>query len=408
MRMIVNRLVMPVAVALAALASAAPTAAAYQSTVIASGLNNPRGLAFGADGALYIAEAGFLDPLGTGPTTIIRGSPSRFGETGSITRYADGSQQRIITGLPSLSSIATGETAGAQDIAFGSDGTGYVVIGLGTDPGARAGDLGTASGAQGLASILTFTGGATASFADIGAYETANNPVGGPVDSNPFHLASLSDGLLVTDAGANTLFRVGNDASIALVASFPGRNIGGGFPSDSVTTGVAVGPDGNYYVSELTGFPFTPGAAQIYQVTPGGDVSVFGTGFTNITDIAFGDDGSLFVLELDADGLLGPGTAGALIRLGLDGSRSTIFSQGLVAPTGLTVGGDGALYVANFSVAAGGGQVLRIAFVPEPASWAMLIAGFGLVGGTLRRQRGADAGLGVRQQNPSSEPRATI
>jgi hypothetical protein len=25
--------------------------------------------------------------------------------------------------------------------------------------------------------------------------------------------------------------------------------------------------------------------------------------------------------------------------------------------------------------------------VPEPASWAMLIAGFGLVGGTMRRQR---------------------
>lgn len=392
MSMIVNRLIMPLAVALTALASATPAAAAYQSTVIANGLNNPRGLVFGADGALYIAEAGFLEPLGTGPTTIIRGSPSRFSETGSITRYSGGSQQRIITGLPSLSSVATGETAGAQDIAFGSDGTGYVVIGLGTDPGARASDLGTAPAAQGLASIFTFTGSSVGgNFADIGAYESANNPVGGPVDSNPFHLASLPDGLLVTDAGANTLFRVGNDGSIALIAGFPGRDTGGGFPSDSVTTGVAVGPDGNYYVSELTGFPFTPDAARVYQVTPSGDVSVFGTGFTNITDLAFGADGSLYVLELDADGLLGPGTNGALVRLGLDGSRSTIFSQGLVAPTGLAIGDDGAFYIANFSVAAGGGQVLRIAFVPEPANWAMLIAGFGLVGSTLRRQRSSNA-----------------
>ncbi|MBN8809172.1 MAG: choice-of-anchor C family protein [Sphingomonas sp.] len=33
--------------------------------------------------------------------------------------------------------------------------------------------------------------------------------------------------------------------------------------------------------------------------------------------------------------------------------------------------------------------VSRVAAVPEPASWAMLIAGFGLMGGTLRRRRTA-------------------
>ena len=35
--------------------------------------------------------------------------------------------------------------------------------------------------------------------------------------------------------------------------------------------------------------------------------------------------------------------------------------------------------------------VVRGSAVPEPASWAMLIAGFGLVGGTMRRQRGLPA-----------------
>ena len=31
------------------------------------------------------------------------------------------------------------------------------------------------------------------------------------------------------------------------------------------------------------------------------------------------------------------------------------------------------------------------AAVPEPASWAMLVAGFGVMGGTLRRRRAAVA-----------------
>ena len=32
-------------------------------------------------------------------------------------------------------------------------------------------------------------------------------------------------------------------------------------------------------------------------------------------------------------------------------------------------------------------QVLREAAVPEPASWALMIAGFGLTGAALRRRR---------------------
>jgi DNA-binding beta-propeller fold protein YncE len=309
-----------------------------------------------------------------------------YSETGSITRVMGGVQQRIVTGLPSIGSATIAETTGPQDIVFGPGGTGYVVIGLGTNPAARTTDL--APGGANLGGVFTFNdGGGKASFADVSAFEGANNPAGGPVDSNPFHGAALADGLLVTDAGANSLLKVGLDGSVSLVAAFPSRFIGPPPPfSEPVPTGIAVGPDGNYYVAELTGFPFTQGAARIYKVTPQGDVSVFMSGLTNITDIAFGGDGTLYVLELDDNGRLTPGGSGALLKVSAGGTFETLFS-GMDAPTGLAIGPDGAFYVTNFSASQGQGQVLRIAAVPESATWAMLIIGFGLAGAAARHRR---------------------
>jgi hypothetical protein len=43
-----------------------------------------------------------------------------------------------------------------------------------------------------------------------------------------------------------------------------------------------------------------------------------------------------------------------------DGTRSVVQSDGLVAPSGLAVGPDGALYVSNYGVFAGQGQVIRL------------------------------------------------
>lgn len=373
--------------ALMAGAAIAPAhAAEYVATVIATGLNAPRGLAFGPDGALYIAEGGTVDL--TGPSTVINGSPAYLGSTGSITRYFGGSQTRILTGLTSL--VSTGDGGGGpQDIAFSSDGTGYLVTGLGANPAVRSGVFAGSPGAANLGGVFSFDigGGGLTKLNDVAAYEASNNAAGGPLDSNPFHIAVTSNGLLVTDAGANTLMNVSAEGAASLVSVFPGRDIGGGFPSDAVPTGVAVAADGTVYVAQLTGFPFTPGAANIYSLAPGSTIAtVFATGLTNITDLAFGADGSLYALELDDNGLLNPGGSGAIVRVNADGTHQTIYNQGLVTPTGLTIGGDGAFYVTNFS-AGGPGQVLRIAAVPEPATWLMMIAGFGLVGATLRRRQ---------------------
>src|SRR5688572_32997010 len=79
--------------------------AAPSSTVVMTGLDNPRGLTFGKDGALYVAEAG---RGGSGPCTVLRGQEVCFGRTGAVTQWHDGVQHRLVTGLPSYA-VPTGE-----------------------------------------------------------------------------------------------------------------------------------------------------------------------------------------------------------------------------------------------------------------------------------------------------------
>src|SRR5512145_1544703 len=68
-------------------------------TVVMSGLDNPRGLAFGPEGALYVAESG---RGGEGPCFFNSAGELRcYGPTGAITRFWKGEQVRIVSGLPS-------------------------------------------------------------------------------------------------------------------------------------------------------------------------------------------------------------------------------------------------------------------------------------------------------------------
>lgn len=351
-------------------------AATYVSSVYASGLNNPRGLAFGPDGGLYIAEGG--TPNFGGPTTEVQEGTATFGLSGSISRVLGGTQARIITGLPSLST-PNGAASGPQDIAF-ANGVGYVVIGLGADPAVRYTDLGAAPRAADLATLYSFEGTSVTRIADLGNFEAFVNPTGDQIDSNPYHIAAGPNGVLVTDAGGNSVVNVTPEGAMSAVATFFSDG------PETVPTGVTVGPDGAIYVGELTGFPFTPGSASIFRVdATTGERTLFASGFTTITDIAFGADGTLYALQFADAGLLAGGP-GSIQRLNADGSLTTIFG-GLIAPTGLEIGADGAFYVTNLSPAPFVGEVLRIALVPEPGSWAMMIVGFGAVGGAMRRRR---------------------
>lgn len=342
-----------------------PTQAATLE-VIASGLNNPRGLAFGPEGALYVAEAGLG---GNGPSVPgPDGTPVSYGASGSITRIYSGTQTRIVTGLPSLAAANGFRASGPNDISFQGRGNMYVSIGLGGSPQKRA-DAGP--GAELMGRVIRLQpSGHWSEVADIVSYEAAVNPGGLAVDSNPYSLCAGPGFVAVADAGANALFGVLANGEMSTLAVFPAQMVdappflglpaGAKIPMQSVPNCVTKGPDGELYVGELTGFPFKLGAARVFRVVPGASPTVVTDGFTCIVDIDFGPDGSLYVLQHDNNGLLAPGSDGSVIRVRPDGTKSTVVGTGLVGPTSVVVGQDGALYVSNHGSEAAIGEVLRI------------------------------------------------
>ena len=331
--------------------------------VVASGLNSPKHLSFAPNGDLYVAESGAptadsgqcLDHPEFGTTCLNTSS--------SITKISrQGGQTRVVTGLPAL--VSEADAVGAFDVVVhGSTLT--VAMGLGGTPETRAA---FGPGAAAMGTVVDVKKGRVTVRADLAAYEDAHDPDGAGSDSNPVDLAAGPGGRLVAvDAGGNDVLTVSKQGRIGLLAVFPspgmaeappflGLPSGAKIPYQSVPTAAAQGPDGAWYVSELTGFPFPAGRANIYRVGADGAPEVYATGLTNVTDLAW-DGGDLYAVQLTDGGLLA-GPPGSLVKVSTDGAHSTVVG-GLAMPYGVALR-DGSAYVTTGSVFPGGGEVIRV------------------------------------------------
>lgn len=369
----------------------------YTAEVIMSNLNNPRGLAIRPDGSIYVAEAG---SGGNGPSVVgIAGENVSYGATGGISRWKAGEgQSQVFFGLPSLAEqdppqgLPGSSATGLHDIVFvGNEAYGVIgspgavnernTLNSNGAPGQNVGDL------FGRLVQLTSSGVFTTptTLADFVPYETANNLDVGDVNSNPIGLMATSTGFAVVDAGANVLYGV-NGGVITPTAIF-GRKPNPLFPDfgpptyAAVPTAVAMGPNDTMFVSELTGFPFPAGGADIYTVKVGEGITGIvpntgpGTtsGFTTLIDLAYGN-GSLYALSY-ASNFFSPVGGGQVWQIDpVTGARTLLYS-GLTTPGGLALGDDGALYVSNLGTSPGTGEVLRLTVtVPEAGSGLLALA----------------------------------
>lgn len=137
-----------------------------------TGLTNPRGLAFGPDGSLYVAEAGtggaFTPAGGPGcPIDINIYSPYTAGYSGRVIRVrANGKKQTVADKLPSMTDNS-GASYGPTDLAFiGS--TLYVLIEMGGCSHALPDDL--------PAILRVNRDGSTTKVANLNAWHAANPP----------------------------------------------------------------------------------------------------------------------------------------------------------------------------------------------------------------------------------------
>ncbi len=346
------------------------------ATLLASGLLNPRFIAVGDDGSLYVTEAGiggdeplYDNPLAEEGPASPAASPGASPEaepagsrgfSGQVTKIApDGTVSVLATGLASY--LFGFEPTGPAGITF-ANGLLYVAVG-GSGPATAT--LDAIETENSVVSIDPATGAITF-IADIGAFERSDNPDGTTVDSNLYGISVGPDGTIhVNDAGGNATYGVdpttGAFAVIAILEDVPLPEGAQGPPTlQAVPTGVTENPAGGLYVGLLSGGPFPAGAAKVMAVADDGAVTEFAGGLTMVVDVEIGPDGNLYACQISTNFLAEIPEPGNVVRILADGTAE-IVADGMMLPNGIAFDPDGNLYVVTGAVGMGGpsGMVLR-------------------------------------------------
>jgi hypothetical protein len=316
--------------AVLAAALAAPAAATdLPRSVVATKLNNPRGVTFAPNGMLTVAEAG------RGGSTCLK-KIGCLGFSSAVAQITGTGVRRIAAGIVSGSAPDGSFAGGASDVAFDSVGR-PVVVTNGVPPKGVPYKL-RRQGTR-LARVV---GRSFVSLANLAPIEVTANPDQQDVNPNPYGVERVGDVYYVIDAGGNDVLAVDGvrrKVSLAAVLPNPAPRV------QPVPTAIASGPDGALYIAELAP---GPNVGQVIRLVPGGAPTAVVSGLPSATGIAVAPNGTIYLSLFGTGAPEAAPKTGSVLQIAPDGIQTIIASQ-LNYPAGMALGADGDLYVSNSS-----------------------------------------------------------